>query len=74
MKTATKTLLALALTLTATACDPYSYVPGRSDGSNQAIPCDPGQNDFTLTNAETEDGPSLNASAPIVDPKPNDQF
>ena len=77
MKNFAKTVAAIALTLTATACDPMQYVPGRSDGSNAAVPCNPNQGGTNFTNASTDtddDGPSLNASAPIVDPHHNDQF
>ena len=72
MKKIAKTVAALALTFTATACDPSQVLNGAGP-----VPCNPNQGDH-YTAAAGQDGHNsgavLNSGGPIVDPDHNDKF
>ena len=52
MKTFAKTIAAIAIAFSATACDPASYVPGYQNGDS-AVPCDPATGDSYTAGSHT---------------------
>ena len=73
MKKIAKTVAALALTFTATACDPSQVLNGAGP-----VPCNPNQGDhYTAASTDRDahnSGAVLNSGGPIVDPDHNDKF